>query len=285
MIFQNPDIEYVYDQDKSMYESCLTKYPTYFVDRSQTKSSIFGSQSRIFTHDPVLIPIQIKFDNLKKILDRLNLKELPEALAIFSKRYIDKLGLALDRCAVEPDVLIDTGRILYRICDVYPDSFIGTTDHHLHYTCTIERNTRNNYADELKNKPYLINPYQALIQNYDSDDPYVQFIPVINTQVYVPPAQMYENVVIYDSSTGQYKIWNNGQFIIFNLPVNSTDTYRTYNFINQSSISINHQLGKAVHVTIFGTDGKEIEGSVEHTDNNHVKIDFNTPLSGVILIS
>jgi hypothetical protein len=48
--------------------------------------------------------------------------------------------------------------------------------------------------------------------------------------------------------------------------------------------TITHSLGRAVHVTVIGDDGYEVDSDVEHPDLNTTVITFAEPFSGTALI-
>jgi hypothetical protein len=48
--------------------------------------------------------------------------------------------------------------------------------------------------------------------------------------------------------------------------------------------TIVHGLGRRVHVTIAGDDGREVDSDVQHVDSNTIVITFAEPFSGTALI-
>lgn len=51
-----------------------------------------------------------------------------------------------------------------------------------------------------------------------------------------------------------------------------------------STWTISHDLGRRVHVTVVGDDGREVDTDVEHPDLNTTVITFASPFSGTALI-
>lgn len=48
--------------------------------------------------------------------------------------------------------------------------------------------------------------------------------------------------------------------------------------------TITHDLGRYVHVSIIGDDGREVTSDVDHPDLNHTVITFAAPFSGKAII-
>lgn len=161
------DVAYVKEQDYNFFISVLPRVLVRFVDQGNTQVDVFGSQELIYLLPPLEIPVMVKFDNLNSIQDRLNLPELPEAVAVFSKSVMEMTGLPDNKKIVEPDVLLIHNDIVWRITDVFKNDFIGHRQRDfLHYECVLERNSRTNYRS-LGGKPIVSGdrPAEALPVN------------------------------------------------------------------------------------------------------------------------
>jgi len=55
-------------------------------------------------------------------------------------------------------------------------------------------------------------------------------------------------------------------------------------FTSLAIVEYTHNLGRRVDVTIFDSSGREIEGQIENISLNTVRVTFNQPLSGQLLI-
>jgi len=147
--YQQKDIDFIKTQDRLAFYNLYSICPIRFVDRIKTDVDKLGSQDIIYLHDILAIPIWIKRDSLQKIQDRLNLRELPEAVAYISVAVLESLiTIPNNNKIVEPDVLIQFGNVLYRIKDAFQTSHIDNyPDIFMHYECILERNTRVNYYE------------------------------------------------------------------------------------------------------------------------------------------
>ena len=65
-------------------------------------------------------------------------------------------------------------------------------------------------------------------------------------------------------------------------PITAGDKNFSTSFATQSTINVNHGLGKRPAVTILDTAGDEVVGSVNHVDLNNLIITLSAPTSGVI---
>lgn len=148
MITKAKDVAYIMDQDRHAFFAAYPKLYVRFVDTVATTSDIFGSQNQIVLLDPVYMPLHIHRDRMDKVLDRLQLEELPEATALISIGVLEYLGLDPNKYIVQPDTLINFGSIIYRIKRIFPQHYLDNyPDTFLHYECILERNTRNNYLN------------------------------------------------------------------------------------------------------------------------------------------
>lgn len=149
----------------------------------------------------------------------------------------------------------------------FPISAIGRKAHYVI--------NKNNFEDNL----YLDNSYtkdvcrQFLINGVCFNIP-------INNQ----PSNPTFGQLIYDSSTNQLKYYNGTTWIILDNLSNNQGAIQ-YTFTNQTTVSITHGLGRYVDVEILDSTGNEIEGQEDQPNGNTVIITFNTPQSGIIIIS
>jgi hypothetical protein len=56
-------------------------------------------------------------------------------------------------------------------------------------------------------------------------------------------------------------------------------------FTNQSSVTVNHNLGKKPAVTVIDSAGDECEGQVTHNSANQLTVVFSSSFTGTILCS
>lgn len=59
-----------------------------------------------------------------------------------------------------------------------------------------------------------------------------------------------------------------------------TDKNYTASWINQSSVTITHNLGKYPAVTVMDSAGDEVVGEVEYLDTNTVRVTFASSFTG-----
>jgi hypothetical protein len=68
-------------------------------------------------------------------------------------------------------------------------------------------------------------------------------------------------------------------------PLVHIHTYVHTQALPSATWSINHALGKFPSVTIVNTSGDEVEGDVNHIDNNNVEINFSAAFGGVAYLN
>jgi len=147
--FAGKDINYLVGKDTQSYKVLYPPIPVSFLDHSKTIVDEFNTQSVIALRDPIPVNLRVSFTDLKKYMDRFNLREIPEGIAVFSRGIMKDLRLPDDTITIEPDVVFTFNTVEWRITQVYPDSFIGNNDNvFLHYTCVICRNSRGSYVEQ-----------------------------------------------------------------------------------------------------------------------------------------
>ncbi len=147
--FTGTDITYLMGQDALSYKIDYPPIPVFFIDREKTVVDEFRTQPVIALREPVLVNVNVKFNDLRKIMDRFNLREQPEAVGVFSRGLLREKALETnDYSPVEPDVRFKYDTVEWRIAQVYPDGFVGNNPVHLHWTCILERSSRFSYVKE-----------------------------------------------------------------------------------------------------------------------------------------
>lgn len=66
-------------------------------------------------------------------------------------------------------------------------------------------------------------------------------------------------------------------------PGASGDKHYEQSFTNQSSVTVDHNLGKFPSVTVIDTANDEVEGSVDHISINQVIVSFSASFSGKVV--
>lgn len=61
--------------------------------------------------------------------------------------------------------------------------------------------------------------------------------------------------------------------------------YYNESFSSATLWTINHNLNRYVGVEIYDINNKTIEGEIERVNNNTIRIHFNTPTSGTVIIT
>lgn len=65
----------------------------------------------------------------------------------------------------------------------------------------------------------------------------------------------------------------------------SFDMYYSETFASAQLWTVNHNLNRYVGVEAYDTNNKTIEGEIERTNNNTIRIHFNSPTSGTVIIT
>lgn len=147
--FAGKDVKYLVGKDTQSYKVLYPPIPVSFLDHSKTVVDPFNTESVIALRDPITVNINVMFTDLKKYMDRFNLREIPEGMAIFSRGFLKDLRIPDDCKIVEPDVVFSYDTVDWRITKVFPDSFIGSNNRvHIHWACVICRNSRHSYIKE-----------------------------------------------------------------------------------------------------------------------------------------
>lgn len=50
-------------------------------------------------------------------------------------------------------------------------------------------------------------------------------------------------------------------------------------------LTVTHNLGRYVDVMVYDESGEQVDARVSYVDSNQVRVEFNTPLTGTLLIS
>lgn len=147
--FTGADINYLMGQDALSYKIDYPPIPVFFIDREKTIVDEFNTQPVIALRDAVPVNVNVKFNDLKKIMDRFNLREIPEAIAVFSRGLLREIALETnDYSPIEPDIRFKFDTVEWRVAQVYPDGFVGNNPVHLHWTCVLERSSRFSYVKD-----------------------------------------------------------------------------------------------------------------------------------------
>lgn len=148
--YQTKDIEYLKKQDLLVYQKWYPTVSVLFVDSSNTPIDTFGSQDLIKYHDAVEMDVLIRFDNMEKVMDKYDLEEVPEAIAVFSIAVIEDSDLSAEESNVEADVLIlDYAGEDWRVTKAFRQDYLGhNKDEFIHWECILERNIRSNIQTE-----------------------------------------------------------------------------------------------------------------------------------------
>ncbi len=146
--FAGKDINYLAREDLKAYRVLYPPVPVRFLDHSKTVVDNFKTQPVIALRDPIPVNLHITFQDLKKIMDRFKLREIPDGACLFSIAILNELRLPAEAITVEPDVRFDFDGVNWRIAQVWPETFIGNNEAHLHWLCTIERSSRHSYIQE-----------------------------------------------------------------------------------------------------------------------------------------
>jgi hypothetical protein len=65
-------------------------------------------------------------------------------------------------------------------------------------------------------------------------------------------------------------------------PGASGDKHYEQTFTNQSTVTVNHNLGKYPAVTVITSAGDEVEADIDHLDANSFTVSFSSATGGVI---
>jgi hypothetical protein len=63
----------------------------------------------------------------------------------------------------------------------------------------------------------------------------------------------------------------------------SGDAHYEQAFTNQSTVTVNHNLGKRPAVTVIDSAGDEVEGDVDHTSANALTVSFASATGGTVI--
>src|SRR5205085_7299403 len=113
--FAGKDVNYLVGKDTQSYKILYSPIPVSFLDHSRTVVDEFNTQSVIALRDPIPVNLRVAFTDLKKYMDRFNLREVPEGMAIFSRGILKSLNLPEDSITVEPDVIFNYNTVDWRI--------------------------------------------------------------------------------------------------------------------------------------------------------------------------
>lgn len=65
----------------------------------------------------------------------------------------------------------------------------------------------------------------------------------------------------------------------------SFDMYYSKSFTSDTLWTVNHNLNRYVGVDIYNINDEIIEGEIVRVNNNTVRIHFNSPTSGIVIIT
>lgn len=66
-------------------------------------------------------------------------------------------------------------------------------------------------------------------------------------------------------------------------PGATVDKHFTYSFTNESTITVDHNLGKRPSTFIVDSAGDEVEGEVNHVSNSQLVVSFTASFTGTII--
>lgn len=169
--YQAKDIAYLKSQDLLLYQSWFPLLTLRFVNSSLTLVDTFRSQDVIRYYTPVQLEVFVSFSDMNKVMDKYDLEELPEAMAVFSVAVLEASGIPSDECKVEPDVIIkDFTGVDWRVTKVYKTDYLGhNKDEFIHYDAIIERNIRTNQdnPEDTKSSNYFYGSGDAALAMED----------------------------------------------------------------------------------------------------------------------
>jgi len=140
------DVSYLLTEDRRCYYAWHPVVEIHFLDHAAIVVNTFNSQDKLKYRAPVVMPILMRLEDLKPVMDKYDLQEIPEGVAVISRGVLEYLGLTADTHQVEEDVLIPNfAGHDWRITKVYPSDFIANNNNEfLHYVCVLERMKQTN---------------------------------------------------------------------------------------------------------------------------------------------
>ena len=236
--FAGKDMNYLSREDLKAYQVLYPPVPVRFLDHSKTIVDKFGTQPVIALRDPIPVNLRVKFSDLKKVMDRFNLREIPEAVAVFSLASLRELRLPDELITVEPDVRFFFDTVEWRVTQVFPDTFVANNQAHLHWTCIIERSSRHSYIQE----------DQAFYQDYNL---YYTSGTLLTTQQLLRSDLVTENSstfnIIVGADASLYLLYNSSFGDIQSIIYNGTDITSTFTktVVTDSGVTYNQYTADA----------------------------------------